>query len=287
MASRLKSFLYNEEAATKRLKLASVALECDREPETNRAKMGQMTGAIMGAHPDVELVLFGETILGWYDAEMMRDYHRRTAEPVPGETTTAMAALAVGHGVYVSFGLSESADGKLYNTQVLINPAGEIQAVHRKRCPKSDLYSRGDVPVTITDIKGIRTGMIICADAASPRTMWELMRSRLDLILLSLADDGDPGWFAAQFNARMYDAWLVTANRYGDQNGYFWDGHLVISDPLGRLRVAVKDREQYVVYELAVGERGSWARTATRNVVVKAPLISLVLRNWRQVRSYL
>jgi hypothetical protein len=27
------------------------------------------------------------------------------------------------------------------------------------------------------------------------------------------------GLFMAQFNARMYDAWIVTANRFGDENG--------------------------------------------------------------------
>jgi hypothetical protein len=96
--------------------------------------------------------------------------------------------------LYISFGLSESSDGKiLYNAQVLINPTGEIQAVHRKRRPKTEMYSRGTVPVTVTDIKGVETGIVICSDAASPRTMWELMKNRLDLIILSLADDGDAG----------------------------------------------------------------------------------------------
>ena len=74
----------------------------------------------------------------------------------------------------------------------------------------------------------------------------------------------------------MYDAWLATAKRYGDQNGYFWDGHLTVSGPLGRLRVTAKDRERYVAYEPAIGSRGSWARAAARNVVSKAPLIPLV-----------
>ena len=79
--------------------------------------------------------------------------------------------------------------------QVLINPEGEIQAVHRKSNLKSGEktanYKAGSVPVTITDIKGVRTGIVICSDAASPSTMREMMRSHPDLILLSLADDSD------------------------------------------------------------------------------------------------
>jgi predicted amidohydrolase len=286
MASGLEKTLYDEQGATKHLKVATVALHCDAEPSVNRARMVAMTEAIVDAHPDVELVVFGEVILCWYNPEMS-EYHHRTAEPIPGETTRTMAHLAGEHGIYLSFGLSESRDGRLYNAQVLLNPAGEIQAVHRKRYPKTDMYSRGPVPVTVTEIKGIKTGMVICSDAASPRTMWEQMVNRLELIVLSLADDSDEGLFMAKFNARMYDAWIVTANRYGDQDGYFWDGQLAISDPLGRLRVTTNGREQYQVYELGFASSTSWPKRLVRNAMVKAPLIFHVLGNWKRARSYL
>lgn len=63
MASRLETTLYDEKGATKRLKVATVALHCDAEPSVNRARMVAMTEAIVDAHPDVELVVFGEVIL--------------------------------------------------------------------------------------------------------------------------------------------------------------------------------------------------------------------------------
>jgi predicted amidohydrolase len=286
MASGLETFLYDEQGATKHLKVATVALQCDAEPSVNRARIVAMTEAIVDAHPDVELVVFGEVILCWYTPKR-REYHRGTAESIPGETTRTMARLAAEHGIYISLGLSESRDGRLYNAQLLLNPAGEIQAVHRKRYPKSDTFSRGPVPVTVTEIKGIKTGMLICSDAASPRTMWELMKKRLELIILSLADDSDEGLFMAKFNARMYDAWLVTANRYGDEDGHFWDGHLMISDPLGRLRVTTNGREQYQVYDLGFASSPSWPKWLVRSAMVKAPVILHVLRNWKRARSYL
>jgi predicted amidohydrolase len=290
MASKLKTILYDEKETTKQLKVATVAMQCDREPAVNRAKMVKMTEAIKRAHPDVELVVFGEVILCWYNPEM-REYHYRTAEPIPGETTRAMVNLAVEQDLYISFGLSESSDGKLlYNAQVLINPTGEIQAVHRKwnlkPHEKKANYQSGPVPVTITDIKGVKTGIAICSDAASPRAMWELMKSRLDLIILSLADDSDEGLFMARFNARMYDAWIVTANRYGDEGDWFWNGHIVISDPLGSLRATAQDKEGYLVCELGFDTNKSWLRRIIRNMIVKAPLPFHVLRNWRRVREY-
>ena len=291
MRSTFKSFLYNEQAATKRLRVASVAMSCDRDPDLNRARMADTVGAIMQAHPATELVIFGEMTLGWYNPGQMPEYHRRISRPISSETLQPFSALAVQHAIYLCFGLSELDGGSLHNAQVLLNPQGQVQAIHRKWNLKpgevAANYQPGPVPVTITDIKGIRTGLVICSDAASPRVMWELMKSRLDLILLSLADDRDEGRFMARFNARMYDSWIVTANRYGDENGHFWNGHLVISDPMGQLRATAQDQEQVLAYELKCAADSSWPKRAIRNVVVKAPLFFHILRNWKTARTYL
>jgi len=286
MTSKLKSFLYNEQVATKRLRVASVAMSCDRDPDTNRTKIANTVDAITHTHPDIELVIFGEMILGWYNPGDMPEYHRRIAEPISRETLQSLVSLAAQYRIHLCFGMSEIDDKTMYNAQVLLNPQGEIQAVHRKRCPKTEMYSRGTVPVTVTDIKGVKTGIVICSDAASSRTMWELMKNRLDLIILSLADDSDEGLFMARFNARMYDTWIVTANRYGDQDGYFWNAHIGISDPLGSLRATSQDKEGYLVCELRFDTNQSWLKTIIRNIIVKAPLPFRVLRNWRKGREY-
>lgn len=291
MRSRFKSFLYNEQAATRRLRVASVAMSCDRDPDLNRARMAGTVGTIMQAHPATELVIFGEMTLGWYNPGQMPEYHRRISQPISSETLQPFSALAVQHAIYLCFGLSELDEGSLYNAQVLLNPQGQVQAIHRKwnlkPGEKGANYQPGPVPVTITDIRGIRTGLVICSDAASPRAVWELMKSRLDLIILSLADDRDEGRFMAKFNARLYDAWIVTANRYGHENGHFWNGHLVISDPTGELRATGQDQEQVLAYELKFPADPSWLKRAIRNVYVKAPVLLHVLRNWKTARTYL
>ncbi len=290
MTTGLKSFLYNEQKAVKHLKIASVAISCDRDPAVNRSKIVSTVDEIKKNHPDTELVVFGEMILGWYNPGSMPEYHRNIAERITQKTMQDLASLSLRHGIYLCFGMSEIDDGILYNAQVLINPEGEIQAVHRKSNLKSGEktanYKSGSVPVTITDIKGVRTGIVICSDAASPSTMRKIMRSHPDLILLSLADDSDEKSFMARCNARMYDAWIVTANRYGDENGRIWDGHMVISDPLGRLRAMGQNQEQYLVYELKFADEKSWVKKVVRNILVKLPLPVYILKNWRIVRSY-
>ena len=291
MGSRLRSFLYNEQGAAKRLKVAGVAMSCDREPDVNRARMADMVGAITRAHPDTELVVFGEMILGWYSPGKMPEYHRQISQPISNETLQLFSSLAVEHGIYLCFGMSELDGASLHNAQVLLNPQGQVQAIHRKwnlkPGEKKANYQPGPVPVTITDIKGIRAGIVICSDAASPRAMWELMKSRLDLVILSLADDGDEGLFTAKLNARMYDAWIVTANRYGDEDGWFWNGHLVISDPCGELRLTGQGDEQYLAHELMCGADRSGPKRVIRNVIVKAPLFLHIIRNWKKARAYL
>jgi predicted amidohydrolase len=141
--------------------------------------------------------------------------------------------------------------------------------------------------VTVTDIKGVKTAIVICSDAASPRVMWELIKRRPDLIILSLADDADDDRFMAKFNARMYDSWIVTANRCGEENGCLWNGHIVISDPCGELRATGQDQEQYMAYELRFADEQPWLKRAIRNVWVKTPLVFHILRNWKRAKSYL
>jgi len=288
--SGFRSFLYNEQNAARHLKTASVTMSCDRDPVVNRLKIVNTVDRIKSDQPDIELVIFGELILGWYNPCDMPEYHRDIAQRVTKETLQDLASLSLLHRIYLCFGMSEIDDGILYNAQVLLNPKGEIQAVHRKSNLKSSEitanFKSGSVPVTITDIKGLKTGIVICSDAANPRTMRELMRSHLDLIILSLADDHDEDFFMARCNARMYDAWIVTANRYGDENGRFWDGHMVISDPLGRLRAVGQKREQHLVHELKFADDKSWLKKLVRSTLIKIPLPIYILKNWKKVRSY-
>ncbi|MBN1580010.1 MAG: carbon-nitrogen hydrolase family protein [Anaerolineae bacterium] len=289
METGFRNWLHNEKAVTKRLKVATVAMQCHREPAANRSEIADQVEAIVEAHPDVELIVFGEMTLGWYNPGGEPDYHRRISEPIPGETTRLLGELARKHGIALCFGLSEIDNGTLYNAQVLLNPQGEIQAVHRKWNLKAGERKAGYQPggscVTVTTIKGIRTGLIICSDAAHPRTIKELIKHRLDLILFSLADDRDEKWFVAKANARLYDAWVVSANRYG-QEDHYWNGHLVISDPLGALRCTSLDKEQTLVYALGFPSDERWLERLMRNVVVKTPLLIHALRHWKILLSY-
>ena len=286
---RFKRWLYNEENSQKQLNVATATIQCDRDPDINQAKIINTINQIMKEYPDTELIVFGEMILGWYDPLGAPDYHRNISEHIPGPTTGLLCELSIKHQIHLCCGLSEKSDGGFYNTQVLTNPKGEIQAIHRKWNLKTGErragYNPGLEPVTVTKIKDIKTGMIICSDAAHPRTMRELAKNKLELILYSLSDDKDEQWFMAKANSRLYDAWIISANRFGQESRY-WNGHTVISDPLGRLRTTLINQEGYLGYTLQFPRSRSTTQRMIRNLYVKTPLLIHILKSWKTLSSY-
>jgi predicted amidohydrolase len=278
------AILYSEQAATKRLQVASVTMHCHREPERNRERMAELVTAVTSQHPAVELVLFGETILGWYAIRgASKEYHQSIAETIPGETTRVMSALARQNGIYLSFGLSERCppgDG-IHNTQVLINPRGEIAAAHRKYhlMESAAVFQPGEVPVTVVDLNGIRTGIIVCSDIQSDTVRKALKTEEVELILGGLANPADPGFFVSGMIAKMFDAWIVTANRYGTEDGFSYEGDMVIGDPLGRLRRTAAGREQFMVEELFFVTRESSLKKRLRRLCVGLSFAPYLARN--------
>lgn len=94
----------------------------------------------------------------------------RAAEPIPGPFTRKLSALAKRWRMSIAAGLEERADGKIYNSAVLVDPRGRLRLHHRK-INELDLglrtYSRGD-RLGVADVDGLRVGLDICADSWSP-----------------------------------------------------------------------------------------------------------------------
>lgn len=161
--SAWKSFLYDERRAQTRLKVVTVAMECDVVPEKNRENMVDIIHRILIDQPGVDLIIFGETILGWYKhPPNTEEYHLQIAEPIPGLTTLRMAELARENEIHISFGITERDDDRIFNSQVLLDTNGEIIAVQRKKNPKDMPFQSGSKPITFASINGIRTGIVIC-----------------------------------------------------------------------------------------------------------------------------
>jgi predicted amidohydrolase len=116
------------------------------------------------ASQKAQAVLLPETMsLGWTDHSA-----RELADSIPsGETFLALQQAARDFRIYVCSGLVERAGAHLYNSAVLISPAGELLLHHRKINELDiarDLYSLGD-RIGVVDTEFGRVGLMICADA--------------------------------------------------------------------------------------------------------------------------
>jgi predicted amidohydrolase len=246
------------------LSLATVAMTPDLDPETSRERLAQLVRRIKSERPDVRLILFGETILGWFYKKGETDaYHQRIAEPIPGPSTDFAARLARDHDVYLSFGISEKCGGKLYNTQILVDPNGAIAAVHRKFWIRNRVFTPGERKLTMAEIDGVKAAILICADARSLWLLRAIRRARPDVVLASLADYG-ANLRLNQMMGTFCDAWTVVANRVGKEPPLTWHGLLTITDPLARMRAHGMGKEQYVYQRIRIVRPGLVCRVLRR-----------------------
>ncbi len=246
---------YDDSDADLRLEVAAVALEVSTDPAENLAEMSVMLEQIEQEHPDTRLVVFGETSLGWYYMpDDPQGYQESVAQPIPGEATETLGAIAAQHDVHIAFGMVEERDGELRNVQVLLDTAGEVMAVHIKTDLTDWGLESGFVPgdeTTVVEIDGVRAGMFVCSDVESQWAVEDMADQGIELLVHSWASaacfgsDIDP-------SARMMNTWVVTANRYGDEDGALYLGTIYVSDPAGTHRVHADGAQQYVHYDIGV-----------------------------------
>src|SRR5260370_5272492 len=115
-------------------------------------------GADLAVFPEATQIRFGSDL-------------RAAAEPLDGPFCAGLADAAKQTGVALVAGVFEPApDGRVYNTAVAYDGAGELVASYRKLHlfdafgqRESDVVAPGSAPVMCT-LAGVRTGLAICYD---------------------------------------------------------------------------------------------------------------------------
>ncbi|MFP4385173.1 MAG: carbon-nitrogen hydrolase family protein [Spirochaetia bacterium] len=232
---------YDDSAAELRYEAASVCMRVSKDPVKNLETVTGLIDTIMTENPGTDLIVFGETSLGWYfDRTAPRKYQLSVAETVPGPATGIIGEKAADYRVNVVLGMTErTEENSLYNSLVLINKQGEVQAVHRKvymtGFDKRSSFNPGE-GAAIVSIDGIRTAMLICADWHDPELTEQIQQADVDLFILSLADLAEDIGYHFNPIPRMADAWMIYANRCGTEGGIRYPGINFIADPAGNLR---------------------------------------------------
>jgi predicted amidohydrolase len=148
------------------IRIAAAQFEVhDADKEYNLARINELTGR--AAAEGAELVSFHECCIGGYTfmEKLSRERMDELAEPIPdGRSVRALADIAREHGVAVGAGLLEARAGRLYNSYVVVSPAGHVLARHSKLHPFiSEHLSAGD-SYTVFEYAGCKFGILICYD---------------------------------------------------------------------------------------------------------------------------
>jgi deaminated glutathione amidase len=179
-----------------------------------------------------------------------------------GPAYTFLRDIALRNRIYVHGGsIGERFRGKLANTTVVFNPAGNEIARYRKihlfdvstldgtGYRESADYIPGDSLVSF-DVDGMKIGCAICYDIRFPNMFWSLRSAGVELIFLPAAftlQTGKDHW-ETLIRARAIETqcWFAAPATYGPNTGgdgeaRFTYGHSLICDPWGHVVAKVSD----------------------------------------------
>ncbi len=247
---------YNDSDAPQHLSVAAVAIQPSRwDKNITIERMRVMIERIKDAHPDIQVIVFGELILEWYDDPSGKAYQQSMAESISGPSVVTLIGYAGFYGVNIVFGMTErdNATGHLYNSQILIRPTGEIERYRKRNLNQTDKENgfQAGTEMKIAIIDGVRAAMFICSDMQSESITKEINEAKVDVILHSLTStthlNSDISFMAGQFNA-----WIVFSNRFGNEETFDYTGFIHIINPVGTIVKNGTGPDQFIYRRLGI-----------------------------------
>lgn len=248
---------YDDSGAYKFLSVAAVSIQPSKtDKDSTLANIKSMVEKIIAEHSDIQVIVFGEMMLGWYyDDEKKDAYQIEMSEPIPGNSTAFIQNLASANNVNIVVGLTEndSIEGKLYNSQVLVRPSGEIIKYRKRNLNQTDIdngITAGNEFVT-ADIDGVKVALFICSDMQSASISREMASSDVDVILHSLTSSTDLNAEISYVGLQM-NKWIVFANRFGTEGDFSYTGFVQIINPVGSVSERAEGKDVYVFRKLGI-----------------------------------
>lgn len=248
---------YDDSKAPKHLNVAAASIQPDKSDKTKSLEnIKIMVEKIKNEHPDVQVIVFGELILGWYwDEDTKAQYQQKIAEIIPGDATSFVKNLASLNNVNIVFGLAEidTVTHKYYNSQVLIRPNGEIISYRKRNLNETDIDNNftAGTQKKITEINGIKVSMLICSDMQSDKITHEIANDKVDVILQSLATTTDMNAEISYVGMQM-NSWIVFANRFGEEGFFNYTGFTHLINPAGTISDRATGKNAYVYRRLGI-----------------------------------
>jgi N-carbamoylputrescine amidase len=169
------------------------------------------------------------------------------AEPIPGPTTEAVAALAREHEMVAVLNLYEHTDDGFYDSSPVIDADGTLLGVTRMvhitdyACfHERAYYSPGDRGAPVYDTRVGRIGVAICYDRHYPEYMRALGVGGAELVIIPQAgalDEWPDGMYEAEVRAAAFQNGYFAAlcNRVGAEERLTFAGESFVVDPTGQV----------------------------------------------------
>lgn len=203
----------------------------------------------MSSLTDARLVVLPELASTGYDFSGIDEARSLSEHPEASDYIEMLHSHAVRNDQYIVTGFNERSGDDLYNSSILIGPAG-ILGIYRKMhlfMNEKDLFSPGDGVLEVFDIGGCKIGMQICFDYLFPEPWRILAQQGADVIIHPsnlLTQNAHKAMPALSLMNRVF---IVTANRIGTEGDLTFNGKSMIHSPSGDVLAMASEKSEEVL----------------------------------------
>ena len=214
------------------------------------ADLAAEVARLMADEPRLQMIVYPEIHLfgGSDEAPDANDWLAEVAEPLDGPRVAALGRIAAQHGIWLIPGsVPEAADGAIFNTAVVLDPAGRLVASYRKVFPwrPYEAWTPGSEWVTFDVPDAGRFGLSICYDSWFPESTRQLGWLGAEVVLnvvKTVGADRAQELVLARANAIVNQVYFLSLNAGGPVGA----GRSIYVDPDGDVLAEVADAEPTV-----------------------------------------
>lgn len=243
-----------------RASLIQIAVDPDESVNSRRLRAASLVREQRGV---ADLVVLPEL---WPVGAFAYQSFEDEAESPAGPTYDVMAKAASDAGVWLHAGsiVEKDPDGTLYNTSLVISPAGELvrtyRKIHRFGFDKGEavMMGAGDELVTVAlpgagTAPGLTLGLATCYDLRFPEMFRGLVDAGAQVLVIPA------GWPArrrehwtllARARAVENQAYVLACGTAGTHAGVEQAGHSIVVDPWGEVLAEAGPDEEVLTVEL-------------------------------------
>jgi predicted amidohydrolase len=230
-----------------------VALQLEATPGERDRNLARFERAVREQGGGADLIVTPELLNAGYDLDRIDLDSDGLAESLDGPTVALAHDLAREGGATIVVGLLERSGEHLYDSAVVVDPAGAVTAYRKSHLypPEQARFAAGDELLQVATPAG-RLGVMICFEHAFPEIATTLALQGAEILTIpSAVPFGYEHLLTLRTRARAQDNQLfaVACNLAG--NG-FCGGSLIV-DPRGELLASAGTGEQAIRATLDLG----------------------------------